>query len=93
LKLEYHCKKHNVLCCAACICKIKAKGYGNHNRCNVHFIKDIKEKKKNKLSENIKYLTELNKTLDNSIKDLRILYNDVSEKKEKLKSNIISIYF
>ena len=92
LKLEYHCKKHNVLCCAACICKIKAKGYGNHNRCNVHFIKDIKEKKKNKLSENIKYLTELNKTLDNSIKDLRILYNDVSEKKEKLKLEIQKVF-
>ena len=42
MKLDYYCKKHNILCCAACICKIKANGNGNHNKCNVHFIKDIK---------------------------------------------------
>ena len=28
-KLEYFCKNHNQLCCAACITKIKCKGKGN----------------------------------------------------------------
>ena len=31
--LEYFCKSHNVLCCAACINKIKGKGNGQHSYC------------------------------------------------------------
>ena len=29
-KLEYYCENHNKLCCAACLCKIKTNGDGEH---------------------------------------------------------------
>lgn len=45
-KLDYYCKTHNILCCAACISKIKSKGNGEHTNCEVCNIEDIKEKKK-----------------------------------------------
>ena len=45
-KLQYFCKNHNQLCCAACLCKIKGNGNGKHKDCNVCFIKNIKEEKK-----------------------------------------------
>lgn len=38
LELEYFSKNHRQLCCAACICKIKGKGKGNHNDCEVCLI-------------------------------------------------------
>ena len=44
--LDFYCKTHNVLCCAACISKIKMKGNGQHTDCNVCIIEDIKEEKK-----------------------------------------------
>ena len=53
MKLEYFCRNHNKLCCPACLCKIKSKGNGQHNNCNVCNIEDIKNEKKNKLKENI----------------------------------------
>ena len=43
--LEYYCKTHNILCCAACISKIKGRGNGQHTDCNVCFIEEIKEEK------------------------------------------------
>ena len=49
-KLEFFCKSHNALCCAVCISKINAKGYGQHKDCDISQIEDIKEEKKNKLS-------------------------------------------
>ena len=45
-KLEYFCKNHNKLCCAACLCKINGKGNGIHKDCNVCFIEKIKKRKK-----------------------------------------------
>ena len=56
MKLEFYCKDHNQLCCVACICKIKAKGYGAHKDCNVYELEKINDEKKNKLKENIKSL-------------------------------------
>ena len=41
-KLEYFCKNHNKLCCAACLAKIKGKGVVQHVDCNVCYIEDIK---------------------------------------------------
>ena len=55
LNLQYFCKNHNKLCCAACLSKIKGKGDGQHFDCTVCSIEEIKEEKKNKLNENIKY--------------------------------------
>ncbi len=68
-KLQYFCKDHNILCCVACIAKIEGEGNGQHKNCNVCLIKNIKEEKKNKLNENIKYLEDLSKNLDESIKN------------------------
>ena len=58
-KLEFYCKNHNILCCVACNSKIKKRGYGQHNTCEVFDINDIKNEKRNKLPENIKHLKEL----------------------------------
>ena len=32
-KLEFFCKNHNTLCCAACLCKIEKDGVGLHKDC------------------------------------------------------------
>ena len=66
-KLIFFCKTHNVLCCSSCLCKIKKKGYGQHKDCDVCEIEDIKEEKKNKYEENIKYLDELSKNIQNIV--------------------------
>ena len=59
MKLEYYCKDHNILCCAACISKIEGKGNSQHKDCNICFIEDIKEEKKRNLKENIIFLEKL----------------------------------
>ena len=56
LKLKYYCKTHNELCCAACLSKINDKEYGQHNKCDVCLIKDIKEEKKRNFNKTIKIL-------------------------------------
>ena len=53
IKLEYFCKSHNQLCCAACIAKIKKNENGKHKDCDVCLIEDIKDEKKNKIKDNI----------------------------------------
>ena len=80
-KLEYFCKDHCELCCGLCISKIKGKGNGQHIDCDVCFIEDIKDEKKNKLHDNIIYLENLSKTIDESINQLKI----INEKKIKIK--------
>ena len=60
-KLEFFCKNHNKLCCASCLCKIKKKNKGQHHDCNVCTIEEIKDEKKNKLNDNIKFLDDLPK--------------------------------
>ena len=45
-KLEFYCKSHNKLCCAACLSRIKGKGNGQHFNCNVCLIEEIKDEKK-----------------------------------------------
>lgn len=45
--LDYFCKNHNKLCCAACISKIKSNGNGQHTDCEVCNIEEIKEEKEN----------------------------------------------
>jgi len=91
-KLEFYCKNHNSLCCAACIAKIDTNGYGQHKDCDVCIIEDIKEEKRNKLKDNIKYLEDLSNNLDNSIKELKILFDKIEEKKEELKLKIQNIF-
>ena len=90
--LEYYCKTHNQLCCAACITKIKGHGKGEHNDCDICFIEDIKDEKKNKLKDNIKSLEDLSNKLIEEIKELEIIYAKINENKEKLKLNIQNIF-
>ena len=91
-KLEYYCHDHNMLCCAACLCKIRGIGNGKHNKCRVCYMPKIKEIKKNTLSDNMKYLDNLSKSLTDSINDLKKLYNVISDKKDKLKEEIQKIF-
>jgi len=92
IKLEYLCKTHNKLCCAACLCKIKDEIYGQHKDCDVCKIKDIKDEKKNKLGENIKFLEELSKNLQYTIKELKILHENLNKNKEQLKLKVQNIF-
>ena len=78
--------------CAACLTKINTNGYGQHKDCDVCMIEDIKEEKKNKLKDNIKYLEDLSNNLDNSIKELKIIFNKINENKEELKTKIQNIF-
>ena len=91
-KLEYFCKSHNQLCCAACIAKIKKNQNGKHKDCEVCIIEDIKEEKKNKIKENIKYLEELSNTVQNSIQELKNIYNSINDKKEEIKLKIQQVF-
>ena len=91
-KLEFYCKKHNQLCCAACITKIETKGYGQHKNCDICAIEDIKEEKKNKLKDNIKYLEDLSEDLNDSIKELKTIFDKIEERKEELKLKIQNIF-
>ena len=70
-KLEFYCKNHNILCCLACLCKIKVKGYGQHSDCNYCFINDIKDEKKLKLKENITLLEDLSNKFEKNINELK----------------------
>ena len=87
-ELEFYCKAHNILCCTACLSKIKGKGYGQHYNCNVCLIEEIKEEKKNKLIGNIKYLEDFSEKIDNLIKELK-KYSTIlmKERSFKIKNN------
>ena len=91
-RLEYFCKDHNVLCCVSCICKIKGKGKGNHSDCNVCFMEDIKDTKKNKLKENLEILENLSKKFENSLNQLKNIFNKINDNKEELKLEIQKIF-
>jgi hypothetical protein len=91
-KLRYFCKNHNQLCCGDCIIKIKNEGFGQHQDCDVCLIKEIKEVKKNKLKENIKCLEDLSNKFEQSINELKILFDKINENKETLKLKIQSIF-
>ena len=92
MNLDYFCISHNQLCCAACLSKIKVKGNGKHNKCDVCTIKKIKNKKKNKLEENIKYLKELLNNLEELINKLKNIFEKINIKKEELKLSIKQIF-
>ena len=92
MSLEYYCKNHNKLVCPSCIVKIKGNGYGEHNDCDVCFIKKIKKEKKNLLNENIKYLEEISTTIENSINELKDILEKINKNKEELKLNIQNIF-
>ena len=92
LNLEYYCKNHNKLVCAACISKIKDQSNGQHSDCNVCSLNEIKEEKKGKLNDNINYLKEFSKTVENSIKELKKIFVKLNDNKDKLKKEIANIF-
>ena len=87
-KLEYFCRTHNKLCCRACVTKIKGLGNGQHSECDICFIKDIIDERKNLLNQNIIYLKNNRTTFDSLINKLKEAYKEISDKKEKLKIRI-----
>ena len=87
-RLDFFCKNHNTLCCAACLCKISKKGFGFHKDCNVCLIDEIKDEKENKIKSNIKYLEEISNSLNDSINKLKIILEKIIKNKEELKLNI-----
>ena len=94
-KLEFYCKNHNKLCCAACTSKIGKDGIGSHKDCEVCFIEDIKKEKENKIKSNIHYLEELSnnfKDLTNKFEDFKTLYERIANNKEDLKTKIQDIF-
>ena len=92
MKLEYFCKTHNKLCCGLCLSKIKGNGNGQHNDCDICFIKDIKEEKRSKLKDNIKELEELSKEIGDSIDNLKKIFEKANESKENIKLEIKKIF-
>ena len=90
--LIYFCKKHNTLCCAKCITKIKGKENGQHYDCDICFIDDIEEQKRNKLNENIKILEDLSLNFEKSIEKLKEISEKIEKNKEELKMNIQKIF-
>ena len=86
IQLEYFCKTHNLLCCAACIAKIQKKGNGQHIDWDICIIEEIKEINKNKLNNEIELLENLSKNVETSINELKKIYIDMNENKEKMKN-------
>jgi len=91
-ELEFYCKTHSKLCCAACISKIKGKGNGQHTDCDVCFIEEIMDEKKNILNQNIKTLEEMSNKIEDSINKLKEIFQKINEKKEKIKMDITTIF-
>ena len=84
--LNYFCKNHNKLCCAACISKIKSKGNGQHTDCDICNVDEIKEEKEKILKENIKLLEDLSNQFEKLMEELKINFEKVT--RETLKKNI-----
>ena len=90
--LDFYWKNHNQLCCTSCICKIKGKKYGQHAKCNITFIEEIKDEKKNKLNENIKILEEISTNIKESLEKIKKVYEKINSNKEELKLKVQKIF-
>ena len=90
-KLDYYCKSHNKLCCGLCIAKLNGKGEGQHKDCDVCYVENIKEEKKNKLKESLKILEDLENKFD-EIKPLKEIYQKIEQEKENLKIEIQNVF-
>lgn len=92
IELKYFCKSHNKLCCAECITKFKGKNHGEHTDCDICSIEDIQNEKMNKLNENIKTLEELSSNLQESIQEIKIIFEKNEKKKEEIKMEIQKVF-
>ena len=84
-ELEFFCKTHNLLCCVACVSKVKKKGKGQHTDCDVCCIEDIKNEKKSKLKENIKILQDISNSIETSINEIKKILEKINNEKEEIK--------
>ena len=91
-KLDYYCSTHNNLCCAACLCKIKDRGDGQHTECKVCHIDQIKGEKKRKLNDNLKLLKKFSLNMKKILKDIRTFYEHINPIKEDIIMNIKNIF-
>ena len=92
IKLRYFCRNHNQLCCGLCIAKLNEEGEGQHKDCDVCYIEKIKEEKKNKLKENIKYLEDLQNEFNENMKELKDIFLNIETDKENLKIEIQKVF-
>ena len=92
MKLEYFCKTHNCLCCAACLSKIKKEGNGQHVDCTAYHIDEIKEEKKNNLTDNIQKLESSKDKIQTSVINLKKIYEEIKKDKEQMKQKLTSIF-
>ena len=91
-ELKFFCKNHNQLCCAECITKIKGNGIGQHKDCDVCFLNEIKNIKKDSLTKNIDFLQSLSNSLEENINKLKESFKAINENKENLKLKIQKIF-
>ena len=87
-ELEYYCRNHKILVCAKCITKIHDKNNGKHSDCDVCNINDIKNEKMNNLKNNINILQNLSSTLEETINNLKQIYEKISGEKEEFKLKV-----
>ena len=92
IKIRYYCKNHNQLCCGLCIAKLNEEGEGQHKDCDVCYIEKIKEEKKNKLNENIKYLEDMENKFNENMKELKEIIQNIEADKENLKIEIQKVF-
>ena len=92
VELKYFCKKHNELCCAECITKLKGKENGQHSDCDICFIEDIEKDKRKKLKKNIKCLEDISTNLEMKINEIKAIYEKIEKNKEESKENIQKIF-
>ena len=90
--LEFYCKSHNKLCCSSCLSKLKGKESGQHSNCEVCLIEEIKEEKKVKLNENLKYMEDIGKKIEELINELKNIFKNISESKEAIKLKIAKVF-
>ena len=92
VEFEYFCKTHNILCCAKCISKFQNNGSGKHGNCDICLIDDIKNEKKEKLIENLKILEDLSNNLNQSIDELKNMFEKINKDKENLQIKIQKVF-
>ena len=92
MELEFFCKTHNQLCCAACLSKIKKNEIGQHKDCDACLIEKIKEEKIKKLKENIQFLEKLSENIVKSINEIKIIIENIDKNKEQLKMEIRNVF-
>ncbi len=86
------CKTHNHLCCSSYIEKNKSKYNYQYPDCDFCLIEDIKDEKRNRLKENIKFLGNLPSPSNKLIEEIKRIFEKINENKEELKYKIQKIF-